>query len=381
MKKIIFAFAILLLSACEGKKGEQALSWQVSGQDTMYVCHTHELGSTRKVNLSEWVKDFEAVQLENLDTALMRGWKTYVTDNYILQQDERMVKLFDRQGKYLCDVGKYGQGPGEYQMIYSCAIDEKLNRICLLPFNSPKLLEYDLQGKFIRSENTPMIHKGIARYQSDSTLVITHLQFKETPSFQYLTVNTSGQKTYIKDTRMTIPSRDKDGGFIGYNGEIWLNSNASFFSYNLYAQDTLYNFIPEEQRTYQRLVMEEFGGRAWVMSESSDAFFIHFSAEDMNNRTTWMPKAISIIIDKRKNEAYYAEVVNDFVGGLPTNGLPFCRGGWFIQSFEPLVLLDMIEEHLTKGDCTDEDRIVLERLIDTMDDNGNNILFIGELKE
>lgn len=49
--------------------------------------------------------------------------------------------------------------------------------------------------------------------------------------------------------------------------------------------------------------------------------------------------------------------------------------------FEPYRLLDLIDERLSASECADKDRKVLEDLKTSIDEDGNNIMFIGKLKE
>jgi len=48
--------------------------------------------------------------------------------------------------------------------------------------------------------------------------------------------------------------------------------------------------------------------------------------------------------------------------------------------YEPLQLMERIEKRLEESDCTDADKKVLKELYDSLDEDGNNIMFIGRLK-
>ena len=55
-------------------------------------------------------------------------------------------KLFDRTVKFITNIGSYGQGPNEYQNTYAEQLDEANNRIYILPWQSSKILVFDLKG-------------------------------------------------------------------------------------------------------------------------------------------------------------------------------------------------------------------------------------------
>ncbi len=103
--------------------------------------------------LSKFVKTIKYVPLETNSQALLSGIGNYeVSDKYIICKDynngENKILLFDREtGKFLRQIGKQGQGPGEYRSTG------------YLPYNSIKkefyalgvreIFMYDLTGKYI----------------------------------------------------------------------------------------------------------------------------------------------------------------------------------------------------------------------------------------
>ena len=98
----VILLVCLLCCACGKKEGYNALSYQVTENDTLFICDAEQWGNSRQTKLSNWVTDFKCIQLENSDTALVKGWKVYITDNYIGVLDEQAFKLFNHQGKFLC---------------------------------------------------------------------------------------------------------------------------------------------------------------------------------------------------------------------------------------------------------------------------------------
>ena len=79
----VILLVCLLCCACGKKEGYNALSYQVTENDTLFICDAEQWGNSRQTKLSNWVTDFKCIQLENSDTALVKGWKVYITDNYI----------------------------------------------------------------------------------------------------------------------------------------------------------------------------------------------------------------------------------------------------------------------------------------------------------
>ena len=70
---------------------------------------------------------------------------------------------------------------------------------------------------------------------------------------------------------------------------------------------------------------------------------------------------------------------NDFVGGLKAN--TYFSNGYIFMMYEPMQLMEQIEKRLEESDCTDADKKVLKELSDSLDEDDNNIMFIGKLKK
>ena len=89
-----------------------------------------------------------------------------------------------------------------------------------------------------------------------------------------------------------------------------------------------------------------------------------------------------VLVDTKKNASSYFRLVNDFYGNLPISapGHSFYRG-YFIQSMEPGQLIEKIEKHLASGKCSGPDEKKLKELAATLNENDNNDLFIGKVKE
>lgn len=110
-------------------------SVEVINGDSIWVCNLSALKDTVVLPLSYFADELQIVKLDNRDEALVPVRNVIISDNYILVwgKDQTPFKLFDKAGKFLANVGAFGQGPGEYQLIYDAQIDEDGGRIYLLP--------------------------------------------------------------------------------------------------------------------------------------------------------------------------------------------------------------------------------------------------------
>jgi hypothetical protein len=76
----------------------------------------------------ELIEDL-SIGKENDDRYMFSGIRDIKVDGdeniYVLEPRSKRVQKFDRNGQFLCQVGKQGPGPGEFQMPFSMILDDK----------------------------------------------------------------------------------------------------------------------------------------------------------------------------------------------------------------------------------------------------------------
>lgn len=371
------------ISACHSIPEDHSLTYDVTKGDTLYICDAALINrDIVQTKLSDWITDFKVVRFEDSDSALIKGWRIYTSDNFIGISDGSIspFKLFNHQGKFLGCIGNIGQGPGEYASIYEAALDEVNNRICLANIEG-NLQEYDFNGNFIRplAENYHLNKSGL-RYENDGSLTAAHLVFSgmDGDKFQYLRINQNGDVVTVPSINsMEVASVDHNGNFIGFNNELWSRNNMPYLTYQISAFDTLYAFKPDTHETFPHFTLINHPKAFCLYNETPFCFLVSaFPSED------WTPVTNTIMADKRQKRSYYLNVTNDLVGNLPVAGLATSiNNGWYYEMYEPYKLLDLIDERLSNSECSVQDRKVLEDLKKSIDEDGNNIMFMGKLKD
>ncbi len=105
-----------------------------------------------KIKLSDIVikESFEVIPLETKENSLIGNIdKVVFTDDYIFVFDwlsSRAIFQFDTSGNFIRKIGKQGQGPGEYLMIYD--FDVYNNKLIVLDMGY-KLIYYTLEGEYV----------------------------------------------------------------------------------------------------------------------------------------------------------------------------------------------------------------------------------------
>lgn len=190
---LLLSSALLLgcVSACntsgqkskEMKTDDGSITTVETAGSKLTICDLSLVKDTIEVPLSEFVEDCRIVRFETSEEAYFKAWFINATDNYIgiRQGDRGVFKLFDRNGKFLYNVGSVGSGPGEYDTtLYDECIDEKNGHIFFTPFVGKRIMMYDINGQWIKDIHLPIqVNKPKIWVNEDGSLSIIHMPFNE----------------------------------------------------------------------------------------------------------------------------------------------------------------------------------------------------------
>ncbi len=106
------------------------------------------------------IADVEYIPIGKSDDFLIagrsnaKGMNTYVSDEFILTNDNNQLFMFDRRGNPIRKIGTVGRGPNEYTNIHHfVGVDEALGEVYVND-GSEKVLVFGLDGVFRRSIET-----------------------------------------------------------------------------------------------------------------------------------------------------------------------------------------------------------------------------------
>ena len=120
------------------------------GQSPFYIkIEKPDIGSLTPLFLSEIVEKIDYVQLETLDQCLLPpNISTRLTKDFIFVRSGRKLYQFEKDGKFIRQIGREGQGPGEYQLD-KYSVDDANNRILVVSFTNSTPLIFDYEGKYL----------------------------------------------------------------------------------------------------------------------------------------------------------------------------------------------------------------------------------------
>lgn len=352
--------------------------------DTVITCDFSLVKDTIDFPLSKIMSDLEIIKLENSDSALVSRYHTFASENYVgVYTKEDQYKLFDKQGRLICFMGRKGQGPGEYMFLYDSQIDEQNNRVYLMPWMQKKILVYNLRGKFLSDiplpEFAPKARFNINTERQTANILI--LPFKEQ----------NKHVIWQQDFQGNVLQRISSEHFAlepDYGNEVFSYRNTQNIDFYLAGwplkQDTLYYYIENENRlkpVFTFTAAQPFGH--WYVDLPNHVITIIAEPERMDeNGQFYAPVRKQFIVDKHSLKGAFVKPVIDELGGLPIPPRVLYQDGYFIANIYPHELKNGLAKIIVKADnnLPENQLSYINNLYNEIDDDGNNYILMGKLK-
>lgn len=165
MNKNIFIFTIVtllfLISSCTHDK---KMSTSSVTDESEYI--NINPSDAQIVNLSSFVKDIKywipdsSIIVGNISKFEIHKERYYIFDN----KTQRLC-IFDKNGTFVQQIGKLGNGPGEYIRFQDFTVSEDNSLIYILNSSPNEILIYDFNGRFLK--NVPIDIMGKELYVYD----------------------------------------------------------------------------------------------------------------------------------------------------------------------------------------------------------------------
>ena len=154
MKSFVITLAFLLLTgSCEKKKG--VLDYDVPEDIEARTYPISQVNVEKSLLYSDLYSNVDYIQLETTEQSLVgEVSKLEITDDgdlIVLDRARGSVLRFDGRGKYMCHIGRRGNGNGEYCLPMDMVYDKYHNCVIVLDVSYSRLLSYDLNGQILSS--------------------------------------------------------------------------------------------------------------------------------------------------------------------------------------------------------------------------------------
>lgn len=362
----------------------------VVGEDTVVVARLDEEPEPVTLLASEMFDEFELIKLEDTEDALTGGGKTWVSKNHIMIYDNNNVKLYDRKGKFIANVGARGQGPGEYSIApYFMTIDEKQGKIYMMTYSASQINTYNVaDGTFAGS--IPLAYespKGFCKIDSENGLItVASMQFKDYKPCS---------PVWVQDFNGNIVSEVKrpDLGLTpDFSNEI--NPGMSQDGNELYHSqciiteliaDTLYR---SDGKTIHPEFTYDFGDKVPMHSlRAFPKFYIMKVFGDpvmVSENSYTVGSTMPFVVDRVSLKGAPAELMIDPIGTLTVkkDWDYMSTPGYFTMSYDPGDLLDMLNAAPDSHPLINQDGLKrMEQLRNSIDPEGNHYVLIGRWKQ
>jgi hypothetical protein len=294
-------------------------------------------------------------------------------------------KLFDKKtGKFLTNIGSFGQGPNEYQLIYDQQLDEKNNRIYLLPWQTKKILVYDLKGNALNP--IPLCYdspKGNFHVNTrTSTLIVSVLPFTGAPAVVWQqTTNGKLLKSIAPGALALTPD------FSNEMGAYRIGNNYDFHVFSFVPRaDSIYRYDVSRNKLIPVFSLD-FKNREKRIHNYSElpGYYLGDLSEPskVNDYITTTKNNRFYIIDKKTLRGAFFKLENDFLGNIEIAWPIYTfNGDYYIANVDPGNLLDQLEKTLsTEKTLSPEMRAKLTKLKNSITDNDNNYILYAKLKK
>ncbi|GHT67439.1 hypothetical protein AGMMS50239_30610 [Bacteroidia bacterium] len=381
---IILAFTVSGYSQIKSLAKSKQVAKKVN---ELTVCDRTLLNETITIPLSELTEELQILKLDDADAALVKETNVEISDNYILVKGEQQIpyKLFDKKtGKFLNNIGAFGQGPNEYRNVYDQQIDELNNRIYLLPWQTRKILVYDLNGKAL--DPIPLCNEAPkGKFNVDTkagTVIVSVLPFTGAPAVVWQQT-TDGKllKSIAPGPIALTPD------FSNEVSAFKTNNNFDFFIFSFVPRaDSIYRYNTVQNKLIPLFTLD-FKNRERTIhfySELPNYFMGEFSEpKKITEHLTTTQNNRFYIIDKNTLKGSFFKLENDFLGNVEIT-YPIFRFNdeYYVCNVDPGNLKDELEKTLdTNKKLTTELRAKLTKLKNSITDNDNNYILYAKLKK
>lgn len=397
---LLLAF-LLVCASCSKKDASQAY-WEdapivaervmVEGNELIKL-NPDLLTDTIVFPLSYFTEELDIIKLDDRDEALISPQqKVIVSDNYILALagQNNPCKLFERDGKFIADIGGIGNGPGEYRNIRSYQLDEANNRIYLFSGYSSSILVYDFAGKVLDPIKLPrQLNECAFHVKNDRVEIIVK------PNDQPLTL--AWTQTLNGEMLDSIPAEHLTLHKGAWALRLYSDKQEDLFAVHFMTlpgrADTLYhvNFntmtiTPRFMMDYSNREMQPHSYEEWkdyfVGSTSEEIHIVMVNEDGSGDRRTEGDKPAHYIVDKKTLKGNCFRIENDFMVGQDIVHQPvyLFENGYFVRNMDPGELEEKLETMLQSEALSESMRKKFTRVQEQMGDDDNNYILFAKVK-
>ncbi|MDH6357675.1 6-bladed beta-propeller [Parabacteroides sp. PF5-9] len=373
MKYIISISIILLIILFSGCNKQS--KYDSEDKNKLYLIDFEQCIKTEQgLKISEIADTIEYLELKTPDDIII----THISDinqvdDFLIIESNHQAYKFTWDGEFVKKIGRNGQGPGEYSMIFNISSDPIKKEIILS--DSGQLLFYDYDGNFLRRKKWGSLF-NIAF--SNSVLWVSEFA-NNTYKYIAFALNDMGDTIVsIPNPLYGIKSRDEGtGGSIAKGLKMFYRHNGSLYLKGKEVNDTIYQLSGINKTPYVTINMGKYklpveyeawyswddfnkhGSRYWgipIVAEDNRNLYLtalRYRDIDGDNYRYNEENFRYIVYDKEKRKGFVTKnktdtKITDDILGDPPIWPRWIMNDYYMNIIEPYELLDEIRN----GDYT-----------------------------
>jgi hypothetical protein len=210
----------------------------------------------KELPLSEIASEIEYVKLEFTEkSAISNLYNIHITDEYIFVKSYKVHYLmqFDRNGKFIRQIGTIGRGPKEYLLCIDFTVNETTKEIIIRDNWNHHLYFYDYDGVFQKKMNVSVYAVDIISLSTGEIVCSAGQNWGDPMSFMLLGYDNKGDTTFIKKSWFYKKNYQATAF---YSSRIFSNNDSVF--YNEFFGDTIYLYNSRSMIPYYILKWDKF---------------------------------------------------------------------------------------------------------------------------
>ena len=392
-KQYLLLLAIMLLTSILSCKRDQSVEISAPNLVFQYL---------ENPSISEIITDIEYIRLETNDSCLI-GYigqvLCYGDKYYMLDQIAKSIYVFSDQGQYIGKISRTGQGPGEYIILYSIAIDEVGNMLYINDVAQKKILTFDVNTlQFVSDYSTGIEAEYLCILNNSNNIVwynclgIGYNGKLLTNHIMTSNLNYSSLKEFIPVEfstgyvlRPVSPFFQTDESVIfshPYKGvvyEILSGETNALFTFNFQKHTfPTFNYLRrlESKGNFANEVRQSEYINYFNTFSNDNSYCINFYADRtffmaVHNKTTAQNIYFPVKVLK---DNISENVITDDMGILIFNNPTFCDGNYYYSLINPNSILDKQKKY------TEQIHPQLLQIINEIGESDNPILLKYKLK-
>lgn len=304
--------------------------------------------------------------------------KIVLTDKYIFVKSDISLYRFSLEGKFLNNIGQYGESPSDVQGIFDFAIDEKQEIAFLWDMMGGKIVMYSFDNEFQHS----IPYEGLVRnIEYNSNRIFLTFMNLGNELFKLQVMKTDGEVLYRSSNDIQYEFQDmfalpsvKNMHLLSKEKMlVRQNFNDTIYTYDQHQNNLSIRYVfdfensklPYQLLSSYELFNKEYENYAYLsdVSEANDYIYVDYVFHGKNKK---------VIIDKSNDQIL---TVQDPIGGITVkNGFHFFWPKWVSTEY----LIDYIPaDYIIRY----KDKIKNEKLselVELLDEESNPILILSK---